>query len=325
MPSIASLLTRLPILGPAFRRLKDVIKGRPNPHVSRAFLIARSLKRRKAEGTISFRSMEDLVLSVQKLANRVPNKYDLIIGVPRSGLFPANFLALKFGRPLIASGLPDTVEPWISGSSERNIVKPSFVLVLDDTATTGRAVLDAKKKAQEKYPGATVETAVVYAAPNTRDLVDYFAEIIPQPRFFEWNLMHSKQGILATDMDGVLCENCPPGVSDDEEAYVQWMKTAKPHLIPGFRIDYIVTNRFERHRAVTETWLKENKVEYDQLLMSPLSQKPETNGHQITHKVERLCTIKPDIFWESSEWEAENIWRQTRVPTLCTDEMIFYP
>jgi len=58
--------------------------------------------------------------------------------------------------------------------------------------------------------------------------------------------------------------------------------------------------------------------------MSPLTKKPATNGHQIEHKVQRLCAIKPDIFWESSEWEAENVWRRTRVPTLCTDEMRFF-
>lgn len=318
-------LQKLPLLGPFFVKLKELVKGRPSPRLARVFLLARSAKRRKTEGTMSFRSIEDLVLAVQNLADRVPNQYDLIVGVPRSGLFPANILALKFGRPLIAAGLPESVGPWISGSSERTFDQPESILVLDDTATTGKAVLKAKAAVQERYPDALVNTAVVYAAPNTKDMVDYYAEVIPQPRYFEWNLMHSKQGILATDMDGVLCENCPPGVSDDEEAYVHWMKTAKPHLIPGFSIEYIVTNRFERHRAITETWLHDHGVDYGQLLMSPLSQKPETQGHQITHKVKRLCAIKPDIFWESSEWEAENIWRQTRVPTLCTDEMIFYP
>lgn len=325
MPRLISTLTNMPVIGPAFTKLKDLIKGKPNPHISRAFLVARSAKRRKSEGTISFRSLEDMILATQAIAEKIPNRYDLIVGVPRSGLLPANFLALKFGRPLLAAELPESVSPWLSGSSERGIGKPERILVMDDSATTGAAVLKARDTCKERFPDAEIHTAVLFAAPNTEGLVDYFQESIPQPRFFEWNIMHSKQGILATDMDGVLCENSPPGVSDDEEANVHWMKTAKPHLIPGFTIDYIVTNRFERHREVTENWLKEHNVDYDQLLMSPLSAKPDTNGHQIAHKVERLCAIKPDIFWESSEWEAENIWRQTRVPTLCTDEMIFYP
>jgi len=306
------------------RKLKDKVKGKSNPNLSRAFLLARSAKRRKTEGTISFRSLEDLVLACHKLADRIPNTYDLIVGVPRSGLFPANYLALKFGRPLMAADLPEEVKPWLSRSSERAMDLPKRILVVDDSATTGAAVLKAKEAMRAKHPGAVVDTAVVFAAPNTCDMVTYFAESVPQPRFFEWNLMHSKQGILASDMDGVLCENCPPGVSDDEEAYVAWMKSAKAHLIPGFKVDYVVTNRFERHRAITEAWLKEHEVDYGELLMSPLTKKPATNGHQIEHKVQRLCAIKPDIFWESSEWEAENVWRRTRVPTLCTDEMRFF-
>ena len=314
----------VPLIGPLFVKLKNKIKGKPNPHLSRAFLLARSVKRRKLEGTITFRSLEDLALACQKIADRIPNTYDLIVGVPRSGLFPATFLSLKFGRPLLAAGLADEVKPWLSGSSERGVGQPGRILVVDDSATTGAAVLKARDEVMKRYPGAVVHTAVIFAAPNTTSLVDYYAESVPQPRFFEWNLMHSKQGILATDMDGVLCENCPPGVSDDEAAYVAWMKNAKAHLIPGFKIDFIVTNRFERHRATTEAWLKEHGVDYGELLMSPRTQKPATNGHQIEHKVQRLCQIKPDMFWESSEWEAENIWRQTRVPTLCTDEMMFY-
>ncbi len=325
MKSRLTSLTRLPLVGPVFQRMKNTIKGTSNPNLARSFLLARSAKRRRTEGAMSFRSLEDLVLAVQSLSDRIPNTYDLIVGVPRSGLLPANLLALKFGRPMTASGLPGDVLPWISGSSQRGAELPERILVVDDTATTGRAVMQAKADVEARYPGASVKTAVVYAAPNTKDLVDYYAEIVPQPRFFEWNLMHSSQGVLATDMDGVLCENCPPGVSDDEEAYVRWMKSAKPHLIPGFKVDYVVTNRFERHRGITETWLREHKVDYGELLMSPLTEKPETQGHQVEHKVGRLCAIKPDIFWESSEWEAENIWRRTRVPTLCTDEMIFYP
>ncbi len=233
-------------------------------------------------------------------------------------------LALKFGRRLLAAGLPESVGPWLSGSSERQMDAPRSILVVDDSATTAAAVLRARDEVSRRFPEAEVCTAVVFAAPNTVDKVDYYQESVPQPRFFEWNLMHSKQGLLASDMDGVLCENCPPGVSDDEEAYVAWMKSAKPHLIPGFKVDFIVTNRFERHRDITETWLKEHGVDYGELLMSPLTKKPATNGHQIEHKVQRLCEIKPDIFWESSEWEAENVWRQTRVPTLCVDEMVFY-
>lgn len=318
------ILLRLPLIGPVFRYLKDWIKGTNRPNVGRAFLLARSAKRRRTEGTLSFRSMEDLMLAVLGLAGKVPNRFDLIVGVPRSGLFPATALALKFGRPLLAAGLPDPVGPWLSGSSERLMDAPRTILVVDDSATTAAAVLRARDEVSRRFPEAEVCTAVVFAAPNTVDKVDYYQESVPQPRFFEWNLMHSKQGLLASDMDGVLCENCPPGVSDDEEAYVAWMKSAKPHLIPGFKVDFIVTNRFERHRDITETWLKEHGVDYGELLMSPLTKKPATNGHQIEHKVQRLCEIKPDIFWESSEWEAENVWRQTRVPTLCVDEMVFY-
>jgi hypoxanthine phosphoribosyltransferase len=320
----ASKLLSLPLIGSLFRRLKDRLKGNQSPNLSRTFLLARSIKRRKLEGTFIFRSLEDLTLACQKIADKIPNTYDLIVGVPRSGLFPATFLSLKFGRPLLAAGLGEEVKPWLSGSSERGIGKPGRILVVDDSATTGAAVLKARDEIMARYPDAVVHTAVIFAAPNTISLVDYYAESVPQPRFFEWNLMHSKQGILASDMDGVLCDNCPPGVSDNEEAYVAWMKSAKAHLIPGFKVDYIVTNRFERHRNITETWLKEHGVDYGELLMSPLMQKPETNGHQIEHKVSRLCEIKPDIFWESSEWEAENVWRKTRVPTLCVDEMVFY-
>jgi hypoxanthine phosphoribosyltransferase len=319
----ASLIKRL-LPATLYVRLRNGIKGAPNPHLSRAFLLGRSVKRRQVEGSWSFRSLEDLTLATQQLAERLPNQYDLLVGVPRSGLLPASLLALKFGRPLAIAGLPADIAPWLSATSERKLGEPRKILVIDDSAKTAASVLEAAAETQQRWPEAVVDTAVIFAAPESEHLVTYCQEVLLHPRMFEWNLMHSKQGKLATDMDGVLCENCPSGVSDDESRYVEWMKTAKPHLIPGFTIDAIITNRFERHRALTEAWLKAHGVRYDQLLMSPARDKSEAEGRQVEYKLANLLQVKPDIFWESAEFEALGVWQKTRIPTLCTDEMIFW-
>ena len=146
------------------------------------------------------------------------------------------------------------------------------------------------------------------------------------PRTYEWNIMHRKigsyagRGILAVDMDGVLCADPPPGADGDEDWYLEWLEQATPYLIPGFEIDYIITSRLEKYREATERWLREQGVQYGELIMWDV---PDKNARTsfVQYKIDSLLKIKPDMYWESDWEKSQQIWEATRIPTLCIDEM----
>ena len=52
-----------------------------------------------------------------------------------------------------------------------------------------------------------------------------------------------------------------------------------------------------------------------------LPAKSHRNDGFAAYKVAELLRIKPDMFWESSWPQAERIWKETKIPTLCVDEM----
>jgi uncharacterized HAD superfamily protein len=124
---------------------------------------------------------------------------------------------------------------------------------------------------------------------------------------------------IASDMDGVICSDCPKEMEPDFDL---WIPTAKPYLVPSFGLFAIITSRNEYLRPLTEAWLKANKVQYKQLLMdpTPLGGKRDLIGN----KVKAIYQVKPRLFIESNDHTAWRIHWRTGVPTLATETMRFF-
>jgi len=100
-----------------------------------------------------------------------------------------------------------------------------------------------------------------------------------------------KGEIIATDLDGILCEDDHPQI---------------PLFLPPFPIDSIITGRHERHRAVTEKWLAKYKVQYTNLyMMKHIS----FDWQMIAYfKVETIKKTKATVFIESDVRQADYIY-----------------
>ena len=154
-------------------------------------------------------------------------------------------------------------------------------------------------------------------------LPDLYHEILPGLGLFEWNVLHSKKtDTLVSDLDGVICEDCAPEIDSNEELYCEWIKNAKPYLIPAFEIDVILSSRLEKYRHATEEWLNRHRVKYKKLILWDIPSKEERNFAKF--KIDQLIKIKPGFIWESNSSESEQIWKATKTPTLCVDEMILF-
>lgn len=49
---------------------------------------------------MNYRSISDLNQIILKRLYIIPRDIDLVVGIPRSGMFPANLLALYLNRPV---------------------------------------------------------------------------------------------------------------------------------------------------------------------------------------------------------------------------------
>lgn len=256
-------------------------------------------------------------------AKKLPNDFDVIIGVPRSGLIVGNLLANAMGKPLTTPDLFLQGQIWYSKDVSRPVVKK--VLVVEDVINSGRALRKAVSNIRAYNSSIDVKTASLFVTVNGVHAVDYCYAVLNDAASFEWGLLSSPVdciGSLAVDFDGVLCHDCIEEISKNRVLYEKWLDAVEPYLIPTFEIEAIITARLEKYRPQTERWLKKYGVKYKRLIMLDLpNEQSRTFGRIIRHKVSSILEVKPRWYWESSFIEARAIHFQTKLPVLCTQYM----
>ena len=303
-----------------YRKVRRVVERNDNRFVSQFYLRSKNLERDLMCWKYRFVTFAELMAWTTEWVRSFPTSYDLIVGIPRSGSLVAHILALKLGKPVTTPELLHENRYWASPQEGRTS-DHKRILLIDDSISRGEKFRENEAMVRSINPKWTITTGALIVTPEIKHLVDSYYLEIPQPRLFEWNMLHVKKGVLACDLDGVICENCPPGVDADNALYEAWIRTAKPYLIPTFEIDVIVSSRLERYRNETEDWLARHGVRYRDLILWNIGSKREASGKHGQHKIEKLLRIKPEMFWESNIFQAQEIWRATRIPTLCIDEM----
>jgi len=277
-----------------------------------------------------YRNISDLNNIILKRLSILPRDFDLIVGIPRSGMLPANLLALYLNKPY--TDLNSFVNGHIYKSGARgqffDIKSFQKILVVDDSIASGSAIQKCKDSLHEISADFSLSFCAIYIVPGKEKLVDYYFETIPQPRYFQWNILnHTALEKSCFDIDGVLCADPTEDQNDDGPKYIDFILNAPPLFVPGVKIGTIVTSRLEKYRTETETWLIKNNVKYNDLVMLDLPNK-EARQRANSHAEHKANTYKLGnyvLFVESSLNQALEINRITKKPVLCTEnfEMIF--
>jgi len=258
---------------------------------------------------------------------QLPNDIDVVIGIPRSGIIPATMLALH--RNILTGNLQSIINnTFETGYSRLAKIdhQPKKIFVLDDTINNGKTIIKTKALLEEYTKDVEVIYGAVYASEHGKHLVDSFYKILPKPRAFAWNIFHGALLSQAcVDIDGVLCVDPTKDENDDGHCYINFLKNAKLLVSPTNSIKTIVTSRLEKYRSLTEEWLKNNDIQYNQLIMSPYdTQKARRKARD--HGKRKGNFYKNDkkasIFIESSYRQAQEIYKISGKPVLCTENML---
>ncbi|MGD0818664.1 MAG: phosphoribosyltransferase family protein [Methanomassiliicoccales archaeon] len=317
-------------LHPAARRFLQIyhtvmnwVLENDSERVGRAYLRMKDEGRNIINGKLTFLSMDDAYIWTKDWIGQFNEEYDLIVGIPRSGLFIANIIATKLNRPLATPEMVQNRQYWMPPYI--NLKPFKNILVVEDVTGTAKALERVRVIVNEAYPESKVTLASLMVIHDARNLVDIFYKELDGVGIYEWNLAHANLGSrVAMDLDGVLCENCPVGFDIDETKYVNWICNARPYIVPYKGIDFILTNRLEKYRNQTEEWLRSNGVIYRKLIMWDIPSKADRCGNDAHHKINMVLEVKPNLMIESSDSESREIWRATGVPTICTDTMRVY-
>ncbi|MEE9355859.1 MAG: phosphoribosyltransferase family protein [Methylococcaceae bacterium] len=283
---------------------------------------------------INFRSIEDLKLCIKENLHKIPSEITLIVGVPRSGMIPASIISTYLNKELA------DIDTFISGrafsSGERSSIINSnkYVLIVDDSISSGSQISKIRNKIESKNIVSNVRYLCVYATEESIHLIDYYFEEVPHKRIFEWNLMSSwflKE--TCCDIDGVLCMDPTDIQNDDGNNYIDFLKNVKPlygisshgeKLTTG----WLVTSRLEKYREATEKWLSENNIEYEKLIMVNLQDKVERDNLKVfnhAHFKAQVYRKSPYRFFiESAMWQAKIIAKMSGKPVFCMENGKIY-
>jgi len=277
---------------------------------------------------VNYRSVADLNEAIKRWIPQLPEDLDIIVGIPRSGLLAANFLALYLNLPL--TDVEGLCKGRILAAGRRLDEKriPDFsnkdlrVLVVDDSVHSGSQMEKVKSRLKDTKLSYQIYYAAVYASPRGHQYVDYWYEIVDMPRCFEWNIMH--HSILTNscvDIDGVLCRDPTPEENDDGERYREFLANVKPLVVPTKPIGWLVTCRLEKYRELTEMWLRKHGIQYKSLIMMDLPDKATrlALGNHAKFKAEIYKSVKASLFIESSYKQAIEIVRLTGKPVFCVE------
>lgn len=307
------------------KQLKAFVKSHP-------FLLRIVQAKRQIEMIFykpQFINMRTEFAMAMALGEKIPNDFDCIIGIPRAGLLLADVIALRYRKPLAT---PDDFIKGIVWKSTSTKEEPKYkrILLMDDTVCRGDQLLKAIEQLKAFDPNLEIKTAALFVEERSKSLVNYYFQEIRNEHtpYSEFDLLKHKWnpdgvGKIAMDMDGVLCENCPHGADDNNKRYLEWIKNAKPHLIPDYEIDAIITTRRKKFRLLTEEWLKSHGIKYQELIMFP-DDIPRAFSDFVGFKSHWIRKLKPFWYWESDWKQAKEIAKLTGKIVLCTDEMKIY-
>lgn len=261
----------------------------------------------------------------------LPRDFDLVVGVPRSGMLPANLIALYLNLPY--TDIHSFIQGYVYKSGARrqffDPVSQKKVLIVDDSLASGAALKEAQDSVAHLNEKFELEYCVVYATPEKKSLVNYALETVATPRYFQWNIFnHTSLEKACFDIDGVLCVDPTNDQNDDGAKYRSFLLNAAPLYIPGSKIGTLVTSRLEKYRRETEQWLTNHGVKYDKLVMLDLPDqkaRQKANCHG-SHKASEFKKSKYKLFVESDLGQAKEINRLTKKPVFCTAnfEMIYH-
>lgn len=264
---------------------------------------------------LTVKDVGDLTRDVAAGLHRIDrDSFDVVVGIPRSGMIPASMIATALGKPLatpaaFAAGI-------VHGVSDRPVGALRRVLLVDDSVNRGgamRAAFDTVSEHADK-----VTRLAVYGShnePSERHVDAWLAEC-KSPRVFAWNLVkHIRNRAAGWDMDGAICEDWTGSERRDVAAYRAHVASAAPLLLPQTDVKAVVTWRLEKHHDATAAWLDRHGVKYERLVSATTDMREMM--HPGTWKADVARSLELELFVESDVRQAKRIAAAANIPVFC--------
>ena len=269
---------------------------------------------------LNVRSVADMARVIGANLHKIDrSQFDVVVGIPRSGMIPAALIATHLQLPLAdCLGYKRGI---ISGRSGDHVgLTGNRVLLVDDSCNKGRAMA----RAVSLIAPAKVTRLAVFGPYQVEasSVVDISFAECHGPRAFAWNMQkHIRLARWGFDFDGVFCPDPTSAENDDGEKYLNFMRTSPQLFFPQRPIGHVITGRLERYRVPTLKQLERYGIECASLTMMPYATKAERMaiGGRGAWKAEQVKRLGLEFYIESSLKQATIISREAGIPVWCTE------
>lgn len=284
---------------------------------------------------MNYKSYQELSNDVFSNIHKIQgHNYDLVVGIPRSGMIPAYMIALLLNISCVdLNSFLNNAK--VATGSTRKVAKPltnawdaKKVLLIDDSLKTGASMKEALEKIRRTVTHDITSLAVYVEKLNLKH-IDIYIEVLPGPRVYQWNLFHHSilhQSVMT--LEGILCSKPTIEELREEKEYKKYLSDAPPLVLPTYKINTIFTNRPEKYRVDTIQWLKKNKIDFERLEMrgeKALREKENATCYT-TEKAYYYKTSAESLFIEKSGDDARRIADLSGKPVLCLEKgKLFLP
>jgi len=249
-------------------------------------------------------------------------------------MLPAYMLALELNLPICSIfDLIDNSPLRRSGdrqlqSSIQFPHEATSILLVDDSSQSGKTLHRHLSMLPDDIRVIT-KTLICFSAEDwVNPEVDIALDSVPQPRAFEWNILHQRAVTrhACYDLDGVLCDDPTSEQNDDGPKYLDFIQNAPQRVVPTYRIGAIVTSRLGKYRSETEKWLADHGVEYSNLFMleDVTAKERKDQGLHAVYKAARYKNERYILFVESDDRQARSIAELTGKSVYCVNTGTMY-
>lgn len=282
---------------------------------------------------MNFVSLNELLSDIRSsIVSLAQYNFDLVVGIPRSGMIPAYTIGLYLNIDVTDLNSFLDNKPLQRGNTRESKFEINYpqnaknILLVDDSISSGKSLEDNLSKIPKQLK-EKITTMAIYAIEDNHNMVDLHIRLVGHPRVFEWNIFnHSIINHSCFDIDGVLCEDPTEEQNDDGDLYLDFIANARPKFIPKYKIKYLVTNRLEKYRAQTVEWLGKHHVQYEYLIMLDMKTKEERQKSAI-HSMHKAKFYKKSgciLFVESDPRQAYEIMNFTGLSVYCVDSNVMF-
>lgn len=276
---------------------------------------------------MNYTSYNDLSKDIKNNLHLVRHKhFELIVGIPRSGMIPAYMIALGLNIQCTTLQSFLSNEPLTHGITRRTntkLAKPweaKNVLFVDDSISSGKS-LTLIMESLPDHLKEKVTTSVIYSSKPVRKEVDIIFKSRSNPRIFEWNFFHHPYlENMCVNMDELFYALPTESQKKDEESWNTYITNTPANVLPSYKMHSLITGRPEKYRRQTEEWLSKNNIEYGSLIMKDSN----SNDNDINWIAEYFKNSSAQYFIEKNKINAYKICKYAVKSVFCIDDNKFF-